>query len=55
MPLDLTDDKSTSVNKPLPEPMLTQICVDMVSLRHNELNIKSAAMVLTYSKEMSKG
>ena len=47
MSLDFTDDQSTLVqvmglcrqgNKPLPEPMLTQICHHMVSLGHNELS-----------------
>ena len=47
MSLDFTDDQSTFGsgnglmplgNKPLPEPMLTQICHHMASWGHNELN-----------------
>ena len=50
MSLDLTDYQSTLVrlmawwsgNKPLPEPMLTEICRHMASLCHNELKVEQS-------------
>ena len=54
MSLDFTDDQSTLVqvmawcNKPLPEPMLTQMCCHKVSLGHNEL-------IYTVNSEYYKG